>query len=189
MKTLTIFFLCLFYSGLIHARQDQSEKNYIYWSDDYDLVWTDFEEIPERYSEHAAFSVVGYESKFNMNNQRYQANIRTYFSKNESWSKSWVSVLLLHEQGHFDLAELYARKFRKRVFNAMEMEDISVSKFLQMNDEAMAQLEKAQSEYDKATNYSMDYRAQLQWAEQIKEQLKELEAFAKPEIIVSRKAN
>lgn len=184
----TILFL-LFFSGFILAQEDQEERNYIYWSDDYKLVWTDFEEIPERYSQHSAFSVVGYESSFNMNNQQYEAVIKTYFSKNESWSKSWVASLLLHEQGHFDLAEVNARKFRKCVLEAMRNETISVSKFEQMNEEAMNQLKEAQKEYDEATNFSMDYPAQLKWSEQISEQLKELEAFASPQVVVTRKAN
>lgn len=189
MKTLSVILVFLFCSGLIVARQHQPEKNYIYWSDDYKLVWTDFEEIPERYSEHAAFSVVGYESWFTMDNLGYEAEISTYFSKNESWSKSWISSLLIHEQSHFDLAEVYARKFRKRVKEAMETENISVSIFQRMSDEAMSRLEAAQKEYDEATNFSMDYLAQLQWTEKIRAQLKELEAFAAPKVVVSRKTN
>ncbi|MGN8225939.1 DUF922 domain-containing protein [Gracilimonas sp. BCB1] len=188
MKAILSILILLFSSGLILG-QHEPEKDYIYWSEDYKLVWTDFEEIPKRYSEHAAFSVVGYESSFNMNGQEYEAEIKTYFSKNESWSKSWIASLLLHEQGHFDLAEVNARRFRKRVKEAMKAGTISVSVFEEMSDEAMAQLEKVQSEYDEATNYSMDYRSQLQWSEQIKEQLKELEAFASPQVLVTRKAN
>ncbi|MCP9290369.1 DUF922 domain-containing protein [Gracilimonas sediminicola] len=184
----TTILIFLFSSGLVFG-QHQSEKNYIYWSDDYELVWTDFEEIPKRYSEHAAFSVVGYESSFNMNAQQYEAEIKTYFSKNESWSKSWIASLLLHEQGHFDLAEVNARRFRKRVKDAMEAGTISVSVFEEMSDEAMADLEEAQKEYDEATNYSMDYRSQLQWSEKIAEQLKELEAFANTRIVISRTGN
>jgi hypothetical protein len=196
MKAITTILIFLFCSGLVFG-QPQPGKNYIYWSDDYELVWsddyelvwTDFEEIPKRYSEHAAFSVVGYESSFNMNAQQYEAEIKTCFSKNESWSKSWIASLLLHEQGHFDLAEVNARRFRKRVKEAMEAGTISVSVFEEMSDGAMAQLEKAQKEYDEATNYSMDYRSQLQWSDKIAEQLKELVAFSNTRVVVSRAGN
>ncbi|WP_421775150.1 DUF922 domain-containing protein [Gracilimonas sp.] len=185
MKAILSILILLFSSGLIFG-QHEPEKDYIYWSEDYKLVWTDFEEIPKRYSEHAAFSVVGYESSFNMNAQQYEAEIKTYFSKNESWSKSWIASLLLHEQGHFDLAEVNARKFRKRVKEAMEAGTITVNLFEEMSDEAMADLEEAQKVYDEATNFSMDYRSQLEWSDRIAEQLKELEAFANTRIIVSR---
>lgn len=189
MKSSTSIFILFFCSGVIMAQADLKDKDYIYWSDEYELVWTDFEEIPERYSEHAAFSVVGYESSFNMNGQQYEAEIKTYFSKNESWSKSWIASLLLHEQGHFDLAEVNARRFRKRVKEAMEAGTISVSVFEEMSDEAMADLDEAQKAYDEATNYSMDYRAQLEWTEKIAAQLKSLEAFTNTDIKVSRKTN
>lgn len=188
MKAITTILIFLFCSGLVFG-QPQPGKNYIYWSDDYELVWTDFEEIPKRYSEHAAFSVVGYESSFNMNAQQYEAEIKTYFSKNESWSKSWIASLLLHEQGHFDLAEVNARRFRKRVKEAMEAGTISVSVFEEMSDEAMAQLEEVQREYDEATNYSMDYRSQLQWSDKIAEQLRELVAFSNTRVVVSREVD
>lgn len=173
-------------SGFCFAQEVETEKDYIYWSDDYKLVWNDFDELPHRYSEHAAYSVVGYESRFDMNEKRFKAVIRTYFDRNESWSKSWVSILLSHEQGHFDLAEIYGRKFRKRVKEAMKAGEISVEKFQQMSDEAIQQLEEAQQEYDEDTNYSMDYRAQLQWNERIQEELKKLKEYADPEIIVRR---
>ena len=189
MKVYTLIISFIFILSGTCFGQNSDEKNYIYWSDDYELVWSDFEELPQRYSEHSAFSVVGYESQFNMTDDEYSAVIKTYFSKNESWSKSWVALLLLHEQGHFDLAELYARKFRKRLKEAMMAENISVSKFEEMNDEAIQELNEAQKEYDQATNFSMDYRAQLKRSEQIKEELKMLEDFANPEIIVSRIAN
>lgn len=176
-------------SGICHAQESDTVNNYIYWSDDYRLVWTDFEELPQRYSEHAAYSVVGYESRFDMNADRYKAVIRTYFDRNESWSKNWISILLNHEQGHFDLAELYGRKFRKKVKEAMETDNISVEKFKRMSDEAIKLLEEAQHEYDVATNYSIDFRAQKKWNERIQQELKQLEEFADPQIVVSRNNN
>ncbi len=190
MKSLLIQISALiFISGLCFAQDIETEKNYIYWSDDYRLLWTDFDELPKRYSEHAAYSVIGYESRFDMNNARYKAVIRTYFDRNESWSKNWVGILLSHEQGHFDLAELYGRKFRKRVKEAMEADNISVEKFKRMSDEAIKLLEEAQHEYDVDTNYSMDFRSQKKWIERIQHELKQLEEFANPEIVVTRNNN
>lgn len=187
MKSWIIYISTLFFiTGICYAQESDTVKNYIYWSDDYRLVWTDFDELPERYSEHAAFSVVGYESRFDMNNARYKAVIKTYFDRNESWSKNWISILLTHEQGHFDLAELHGRKFRKRVKEAMEAHEISVEKFRLMSDQAIKLLEEAQKEYDEATNYSIDFKAQKEWIERIHQELKQMEKFANPEVVVSR---
>ena len=134
----------IFLTASCFAQENTQEPNYIYWSNDYKLDWSDFEELPHRFSEHAAYSVVGYESQFHMNDNEYSAVVKTYFSKNESWSKSWVSLLLVHEQGHFDMAELYARRFRKRLKEAMKADNVSIEKFRQMSDETIEQLEVAQ---------------------------------------------
>ena len=71
----------------------------------------------------------------------------------------------------------------------MEAGTITVSVFEEMSNDAMVGLKEAQKAYDEATNYSMDYRAQLEWSEKIAEQLKELEAFADTRIIVSREVD
>lgn len=172
--------------GTCYAQQAE-ENNYIFWDADYKLVWTDFEKLPERFSEHGAFSVIGYEGHFNMTDEKIRAIIKTYFDKDESWSKNWIGILLTHEQTHFDLAELYARKFRQRLKKAMLADQISVSKFKELNNEAIQILKDAQKEYDVATNYSLDYRAQMNWTNKIQEELKQLKNFADPEIVVYRK--
>ncbi|MEX0845867.1 MAG: DUF922 domain-containing protein [Balneolaceae bacterium] len=184
--SLTIFVFCFLLNVISYSQEVDSTQNFIFWSDDYRLIWTDFEKLPQRYSEHTAFSVIGYICEFEMNDRHYKVNIRTYFDRNNSWSKHWVPILLSHEQGHFDLAEIYARKFRLEILEAMKSGNISIKKFEQMSDAAMRRLEEAQLEYDKATNYSLDYRAQLKWNEHIKEELMKFDHLKNPEIVVSR---
>lgn len=190
MRVLPLFiFSALLLSNNCLAQKADTLENYIYWSDETKLLWTDFDELPQRYSEHAAFSVVGYKSQFEMESRYYKATVRTYFDRSESWAKNWVPILLSHEQGHFDLAEVYARKFRMKLKEAMESGDITINKFKQMTEDAMEQLEEAQKEYDLNTNFSMDLRAQLKWNEIIKEKLHQLSEFANPEVIVAIQAN
>lgn len=167
----------------------QESEEFIYWSEDYKLKWTDFDMLAERFSEHAAFSVTGFESEYEFTGQQFEAVIKTFFNKSQSWSKSWTSTLLLHEQGHFDLAEVYGRKFRKEVKAKMETGSLTPEKFEEINDQIVEALEEAQKQYDEATNLSMDYRSQLEWTNRILEQLNALRDYADPKIIVQRQHN
>lgn len=188
MKSLVLLMgLFLLSSGLGYAQSAESDNHLIYWTQEYRLTYTDFDALPKRYSDNAAFSVLGFKSSFEMTYTQYTADIKAYFDKDSSWARSWVPILLAHEQGHFDIAELHARKFREQLKTAMLKDDLSVSKFEYMNSEIMKDLEAAQLEYDKATNYSMDYRAQLEWLDLIKERLDKMSAFANTKIVVKRK--
>lgn len=181
--------LFIFFGGISSTLIAQDEEHRIYWSEDYKLKWTDFDMVPERFSEYAAFSVTGYNGEYEFTQEQYKVNIRTFFDKSKSWSKSWTSILLLHEQGHFDLAEIHGRKFRERIKAEMDAGTITPERFQEINDETIARLEEAQKEYDQATNLSMNYRAQLEWTNRILEELEALKEFANPEIIVKRAQN
>lgn len=187
-KAYILLFIILFVSGISAAQESDisDEENFIYWSEDHKLAWTDFDGFFQKDSEHAAFSIIGYISQFERDENRIWAEITTYFDKNESWTKHWIQLILEHEQGHFDLAELNARKYRKRLKATMEKKDIDVSDFEEMNDVALQELREWQKKYDEETNYSMDYEAQQQWLAYIAEELEKLSDYADPEIIVSR---
>lgn len=186
MKHLFLFIAMILFPFLLIGQESTSAsaKNVLYWSEDQKLVWTDFDALAERYSEHAAFSVVGFEGRMDFNGKKYQVSIKTYFDKDESWSKAWTALLLMHEQGHFDLAEVHARKLRKQVLEEIQNGRLTTSGFKAFHEAAMEELKKAQSEYDQATTFSMDYREQLKWKEQIEEELHQLSDYADPEMIV-----
>lgn len=171
------------------SQDSLSRAHLVFWSEDRQLSWTDFDRLNERYSEHAAYSVVGYEGSLSITDQKYQATVRTYFNKNESWTKTWTATLLMHEQTHFDIAEVYARKFRKKIIAAMEENRLDVELFKTLNQETQEQLDEAQRRYDEATNFSMDYRAQQEWTKKIKNTLQELSSFSNPDIAINRRKN
>lgn len=181
-----IFFLCLSCT-LAFSQTADSTQNYLFWSEDYRLVWTDFDEFPDRKSEHGALSIVGHLCEFEMDNVSYKAIIRTYFDRNNSWARNWVPILLAHEQGHFDLAEVYARKFRKRVLAEMKGRTLTVKRFEELNSEIDQALKKAHNVYDEATNYSLNYGSQMQWNKKITQWLTDYADYSNPVIESRRK--
>jgi len=101
----------------------------------------------------------------------------------ESWVKSDEKSddLLRHEQGHFDIAEVYARKFRKKLKE--EGKEICKSKdpkteidnrFNDIEEEWGATADK----YDSETKHGADRDKQKEWDEKIQKCLDELKDYA-----------
>lgn len=100
---------------------DEYESNKIIWNQDKKLEWKDFtgvldpnlfgnaltsykiEIIPENVLVDAEDNIQNYEN----------LTVVAKFYKDKSWATSRTDGLLAHEQLHFDIAELYARKIRK----------------------------------------------------------------------------
>ena len=82
--------------------------------------------------------------------------------------------LLEHEQLHFDLAELAARRLRKRF---EEFEDAchdpgGTEPIQAMVAEIDRELQEEQAKYDRETSHGVNQRAQEQWVRKIRAQLK-----------------
>jgi hypothetical protein len=88
--------------------------------------------------------------------------------------------LLDHEQLHFDLAELAARKIRKRFEDFKDScLDPGESEPIQgMVAEVDRELQEEQHNYDRETNHGVNVRMQDQWRRKILAQLKESEQLA-----------
>jgi uncharacterized protein DUF922 len=82
--------------------------------------------------------------------------------------------LLDHEQLHFDLAELAARKIRKRLedFKDACLEPGGTEPIQAMVAEVDRELQEEQTKYDLTTRHGVDQRAQDQWARKIRALLK-----------------
>ncbi len=109
------------------------DKDVIIWSKDRKLKWEDFQGIPDTKSKHIALTnSIGYQKTdpmINENGKQFEfklGNIKTYalFRKSGSWVKESVlntpnqDVILEHEQGHFDIGEIFRRQFENALRNA-----------------------------------------------------------------------
>lgn len=105
-------------------------------------------------------------------------HVHAYFLPKESWvlSEKMTEALLAHEQLHFDIAELFARKM-KMTFAEYEL---PVKTFIdkkadQRMEKAYHQIFKEMMEmqhlYDEETGHGTDVKAQEEWVSQIKNKL------------------
>ncbi len=99
--------------------------------------------------------------------------VNTYFYPNKSWYQPKIcdEVILSHEQLHFDISELFARKMRKIMDTTNFTKNVKAEVkaiYLYINRE----LAEFQQLYDQETNYSRNVEQQLSWNQKIKDTLR-----------------
>jgi len=169
--------LSLFFSILQHKAFCQDT---IYWSPDYKLNWNDFKAKPDLSSSFAAMSDcnINISYKYTPFKDSVSFNVSASFTKTKSWSKSKDnSILINHERGHFDIAELFARKFRKELrtykFNMLTINnDIKV-----IFDRIWKEKTAFETLYDKETNHSTNIEKQTEWDKLIRTEINKLNEF------------
>lgn len=94
--------------------------------------------------------------------------------------------MLAHEQKHFDIVELYARKLRKQIketkFTSYEDLKEKVETLYDANDKAM---DKYQDLYDEETDGSMNGDKQREWQAKIMKEIKALDAYKETVLQIS----
>lgn len=93
-----------------------NDSSFVIWQDSV-LSSNDFLAVPDSSSKYSAISSLGIKS-FNIVNNKsgYSFDLVAVFNKSKSWIKNNKSQnLLVHEQVHFDIFEVYTRKIRKEL--------------------------------------------------------------------------
>jgi len=169
----------------------QGFKSYYFvvWSSDRKLFWSDFKGNPPLYSKRddlAAISSRVYIDDSSRNNDTIVISIVNVFDKFASWTKikdtSQGKYALSHEQGHFDITEIYARKIRQSLSLLTNMKTFSPvdSVVKKYNDEC----EKEEDKYDEETNHGENLQEQGRWLFKIIEDLKELKEYKNTKFII-----
>jgi hypothetical protein len=89
------------------------------WSAERPLTWADFQGTPPRGIDRDAYTYYGISASFERDGEgRITAEVSCVFMPAESWVRPPAKAsapLLAHEQLHFDLAELHARRFAREL--------------------------------------------------------------------------
>jgi hypothetical protein len=109
--------------------------------------------------------------------------IQAVFFRNTSWLKTDSAYGLNHEQMHFDICEIYARRLRQKIASKNLMRNKKLNAELnnlyrQINQD----LEKEQDRYDRETEHSIKTERQELWNKKILAELEELKEYSGTEI-------
>jgi hypothetical protein len=158
----------------------------IEWSASRKLTWEDFKGNPKSISNSnvAAQTYCGFGFQTNYVTVLTKAKIfvTTTFTCNLSWvrpDQKNRADLLEHEQGHFDLCEVYARQLRKK----LQEEKLTV---FNLNTDANIIFKNVyalyldrQELYEKETKYGLDKQKQNEWRMTINNELNGLSSYTK----------
>jgi len=165
----------LFVVPLLAIAQDDEV---IKWSSSKRLTWKDYLAKPSTGDDIAAITSTALGMEYHVRNNNVTYRITCHFSKTKSWGRYKTDYILRHEQGHFDITEIFARKLVKAIkeyrFNpAKYQDDLS-----DIYKKIMEDKEEFQTEYDEETDFSRNKVKQAEWLIKIEKMLKELGEFA-----------
>lgn len=145
-------------------------SNKIIWSTS-NLKWSNFKGNPQA-SNYAASINSNIELK-QLDSNKYA--IVALMDMGSSWHKQKPDECLLHEQYHFNITEIFARKLRQEVkeknlnINSIDFRKTFLSSLMALAVE--------QKKYDEQTNHSINKDKQIEWQKNIDKQLLNLGAY------------
>ena len=175
-----------FFSWLLLTLTLVQQGNLILWNATRKLSWEDFKANPDPRSSNAALTSSSINIEFGYDEERLQYAIRCAFDKTRSWVRVRNNDVLAHEQGHFDIAEIHARKLNKAMreyrFNGRTVShDVNG-----IYDSIMNLHRDMQNQYDKETDYSRNRTNQEEWLKKIQQQLQDLASYANYQALVKK---
>lgn len=185
-KTPDAWSTCHRFEALLYNVEDAGvyEKE-IYWSKDRKLNWSDFKNNtpPHGYVANA-LTMCGISFQFQARTGLlggYKCVVKTIFYTEKSWvsndSISKQVEVLNHEQKHFDLCEVYARKIYKEITEA-KISAYNTEEANRIFQKLYAEYEDRQYQYDEETQQSTNNEAQEKWNRIISEELTLLDEYA-----------
>ena len=166
-----LFFIPVFLSA-------QKESDLIAWNESKRLVWDDFKATPLKNSDAVALTATHLGFSYNMKNGKIFFTIECGFEKDKSWGLVKNDWILKHEQGHFDIAEIFARKLYKEVSEYQFNRNTFQQDLDKIYNTVIAEKETLQQQYDDETHNSINKPVQEEWLKKISGLLIEFKSWA-----------
>lgn len=178
MKTILLLLFTLTASV---ACSQPPAQSLIYWNRERPLRWSDFlGRVPfSGYGKTAALSAVEIKTSARWFRGKPDYKVYVAFQKDNSWTRNDTSELLLkHEQLHFDIGELYARKMRKKLKALRSAGNTNSHAYLRALKRLEAQWNKAELQYDRETAHGVDRIKQEKWNRKVAKALCQLRSYS-----------
>lgn len=157
---------------------EENNDEYIDWSASRRLVWTDYKSDPDPNSDAAATTTTFLGLEYTIRNGIFSYRIACKFSRNKSWGLHQTDHILGHEQGHFDITEIFARKLNKLTSEYQFNKRTYQKDIKKIYNDLTREKEAFQHQYDEETDYSRNKTKQAEWLKKIEGILEEYKDFA-----------
>ena len=145
----------------------KSDEEVLEWNAARKLSWADYKATPNPESDAAASTTTYLGINYNITSSSFSYKIYSRFSKTRSWGLHKTSYILSHEQGHFDIAEIFARKLHKKMSEYRFNRKTYEKDLKKIYEEVTGEKEDTQNKYDKETNHSIKKQEQAAWLKKI----------------------
>lgn len=186
MKKFTLLFLLAFgIAGLSAQPEGEDDHALLSWNPFYKLEWSDFRgEAPDG-SKGDAGTSVQIKAKPFMVKHRIYYDVTAIFNRRKSWALDTSASLLHHEQLHFDIAELYARRIRQKVEQLRSRSVDEIKVYNSAIEKLLAESNETDRRYDIETLHGALSKKQESWFRQVRGDLERLDQYKKSKRIVS----
>jgi hypothetical protein len=182
MKFILIVILCL---TALYTQGQTANCDSIVWKTNRKLTWSDFKGQPDDADAATARTRSNFVREWLVRNNVLYTKMICFFSPCLSWSKSkQTNRLLRHEQGHFDITEVYRRLYYKRIANATYTPATLPELMKTIYQDITQECAEVQEAYDVETHHSLLAPQQAQWEQRIAAMLKSLKRYDKEELRV-----
>lgn len=172
-----IFTACFLISNVLYGQK-------IYWEEDRKLIWDNFK---SRTNNQLGTNVVAYTNcgwsysyvKSSNPKAPIKIKIETIFNENQSWKdvKRINNYVLLHEQKHFDAAEVFARKLRKEIAEKIRTSSDFDKYFKSIYSRVLREYQDFQKTYDRETKNGVLEEKQSEYNRIIAEELENYKSY------------
>jgi hypothetical protein len=167
-----------FYDGV-----SQNRDTVKCWNNHEKLNWGDFlGDIPIKESKTNTRAVCPHEIVVSPFRERGVLNyrVKVIFLKNLAWTKDSTQYALAHEQLHFDIAELVARRLRKCIKQIRDKDRSNSNNddYRNIIEQLLSEEEKMQNLYDTETAHGIYKNHQSVWNKRIAKELESLRDYS-----------
>lgn len=177
MPHLKNYLLLLLLVPVLSFSQDKDEE-LIDWKTSRQLTWGDYKGKPDPNSDAAASTTTYLGIEYKMDDKGFGWKIECKFSITRSWGRTRTDHVLKHEQGHFDIAELFARKLNQKMKGYQFNQTTYKDDLKTIYNGITAEKEAFQDLYDNETDHSRKKEQQSEWEKKIEKMLKDLKDYA-----------
>ncbi len=165
-------------TGTAHVIDVEETDKIIPWKYRRQLAWIDFKSEPKREGDAVASTSTSLGLSYQVREGKLSYHITCDFSKERSWGSLKTDYILAHEQAHFDITEIHARKLYEALYlyeyNASTLKaDIAA-----IYNRIVKEKEDMQEAYDGETDHSRHKAKQTEWLERIDQLLTDADIFA-----------
>lgn len=156
----------------------QNNDSLIYWNKANKIKWNDFKGLAtDSIENQVAWSFIQINTAADWVDGLPNYKVYAVFKKYNSWSKDTTLATLAHEQLHFDIGELYARKMRKAMLDLRSKKSDNVNGYLNALNKYYIECNQINDLYDKETAHGVYLGKQQEWNNKINRELLLLKAY------------